>query len=194
MIIKSVYGSQGEVLDAIQKLHCDFQCDVTYGNGVFYKNRREPKYKFDCDPQKEGVVKACCTDLPFEDNFLDNIVFDPPFLTYIKKQREHGSIMAGRYGGYWAYQELEDHYKASIKEASRVLKKKGTLVVKCQDIIHNHKLHCTHSNVINWAEEEGFRILDLFILTANHRMKIQSHKTQKHARIHHCYFLVFIKK
>ena len=46
------------------------------------------------------------------------VMFDPPFLTYIKSARDHNSIMAKRYGGYWKYEELADHYKKTIKEAN----------------------------------------------------------------------------
>ena len=65
------------------------------------------------------------------------------------------------------------------------------LVFKCQDIIHNHKMHCTHANVIFWAEIEGFRLADLFVLPAKHRLPSPNRAgTQKHARIFHSYFLV----
>ena len=44
--IKSCYESQDEILNAIQKLYCQdgFECDLTYGNGVFWKNITRPKY------------------------------------------------------------------------------------------------------------------------------------------------------
>jgi len=75
----------------------------------------------------------------------------------------------------------------------RVLKKKGIMVIKCQDIIHNHKMHCTHVNVINWAAGM-FRLKDLFVLPAKHRMPSPNRKgVQKHARIFHSYFLVLEK-
>jgi hypothetical protein len=74
-----------------------------------------------------------------------------------------------------------------------VLKKGGKLVFKCQDIIHNHAMHCTHNRVINMAEIEGFRLLDLFILPARSRMPGPQKGTQRHARVWHSYFLVFRK-
>jgi DNA modification methylase len=74
-------------------------------------------------------------------------------------------------------------------ECFRVLKNKGIMVFKCQDIIHNHRLHSTHVNVINWANG-FFRLKDMFILNAKHRMPMPNQKTQKHARIYHSYFLI----
>ena len=194
-MIKSLSFSQDEILQSIIDLHCPegFECDVTYGNGSFYKNIPEPKYKYDLDPQSSDVVEACSTDIPVDSESLNNIIFDPPFLTYIKQGREHNSIMGKRFSGYWRYDELEKHYQETIESAYCKLKKKGVFIIKCQDIIHNHKMHCTHHNVINWCEKYDFRLLDLFILGAKHRMPVGKNKKQKHARVYHSYFLVFKK-
>jgi hypothetical protein len=99
--------------------------------------------------------------------------------------------MARRYGGYWKYSELEAHYRGTLKESARVLMDRGVMVFKCQDVVHNHKLHCTHANVIEWARAEGFSLLDLFVLTASSRMPSPNRTgKQAHARIFHSYFLV----
>lgn len=193
-MIKSIYESQEEILQSIIDLYCvtGFQADASYGNGVFYKNIVAPEYKYDIDPQTEDTLNHSSENLPLEDSFLNNLVFDPPFLTYIRNGRtENKSIMATRFSGYWTYDELTDHYKKSLEEFHRVLRHKGILVFKCQDIIHNHKMHCTHNNVINWAGELGFRLKDLFVLKATHRMPSPQKGVQKHARIFHSYFLIF---
>ena len=85
------------------------------------------------------------------------------------------------------------HIDKALAEAHRVLKPGGVLVFKCQDVIHNHKMHATHVNVCNWAEYEGFRLLDLFVLPAKSRMPGPQKGTQRHARVFHSYFLVFVK-
>lgn len=198
-MIKSISYDQREIIANILQL-CDlenFHADLTYGNGGFYKNLPKPTYYFDIDHQSDDVVKANSTDIPLPDCSLKSIMFDPPFLTYVKSCREHGSIMSGRFGGYWTYQELTDHYVETIIESHRLLEKKGILVIKCQDIVHNHKLHPTHINIVNWAEGL-FRLKDMFILAAKHRMAIpptegHAKKVQRHARIHHSYFMVFEK-
>ena len=101
-------------------------------------------------------------------------------------------LMSKRFGGYWTYEELSEHYKSTLDECARVLRPSGVLTFKCQDIVHNHKLQCTHANVIKWAESRGFRLLDLFILAAKHRLPAPNKAgKQKHARIFHSYFLVF---
>lgn len=194
-VIKSISFDQDEILKSILDLYVgeNFCCDSTYGNGVFYKNINPPKLKYDIDPQIEGVVKSSSDDLPLDDGSINSLVFDPPFLTYIRNGRDHkggSSIMASRFSGYWSYDELEDHYKKSLKEFRRILSHKGILVFKCQDIIHNHKMHCTHNNVINWSSDLGFRLKDLFILVAKRRLPSPQKGKQKHSRIFHSYFLI----
>lgn len=196
-MIKSISYDQDEILNSIVKLYVPdgIEADCTFGNGSFYKNISSPKYKWDIEPLSTQVTKCCSTLLPVDNSSLSSLVFDPPFLTYIKKGRvgNGNMVMAKRFGGYWSYKQLQDHYQESISEAYRVLKPKGVYIFKCQDIIHNHQMHCTHGMVINMAESEGFRLKDLFVLCAKNRMNIGGGRKQQHARIHHSYFLVFQK-
>ncbi len=199
-MIKSVYDNQTDIIKSIMEL-CEidrFDVDVTYGNGQFYLKIEKPIYCFDMDGNLDNVEQACSTDLPLDNSSVSSLMFDPPFLTYVKAARSHNSIMAKRFGGYWRYDELEEHYRGTIKEAHRVLSKKGIMVIKCQDIIHNHKMHCTHINIVSDWANGLFRLKDMFILPAKHRMPIPpakgfKPKVQKHARIHHSYFLVLEK-
>lgn len=199
MTIRSVSESQTEILQGILHLYNldSFDADLTYGHGNFYKHGiPEPRLRFDIEPQCPGVQQCDSTQLPLPDAYLHSAVFDPPFLTYVRAGRTGNGkmLMAGRFGGYWRYDELEAHYRATLKEAGRVLAPGGVLVFKCQDIVHNHRLHPTHINVVRWAAEVGFRLDDMFVLTANHRMPSPNRKgRQRHARIHHSYFLVLVR-
>ena len=194
-VIKTLEHDQSVILKSILKLNGldRYEVDLTYGNGSFYKNMSEPMIAYDLDPQKDHVVKKCSTSTDLPCGSVGSVVFDPPFLTYVRNGRTGNGKMihSGRFSGYWTYSELEDHYKKTIDEVARIIKPKGVFVFKCQDIIHNHKMHCTHVAVIRWAEQY-FRIKDLFILGAKHRMPSPNRKgTQRHARIFHSYFLVF---
>ncbi len=197
--VPSAYSDQHDLIAGIKCVHnIDvFDADLTYGNGGFYKKNKEPRYKFDIEPLNDTVAYADSREIPLADASLTSIVFDPPFLTYIKKAREHNSIMAARFGGYWRYDELVDHYTGTIKEAGRLLCAGGLLIFKCQDIVHNHTLHATHINIVMWAKDI-FRLKDLFILHKQHRMPMpqkdgESLRVQRHARIHHSYFLILEK-
>jgi hypothetical protein len=200
-MIRSVYYDQIDILKSIMEL-CGinrFCADITYGNGKFYGEIEQPIFKGDISPQTEGVTECSSSHLPVKDCQFKSLVFDPPFLTYVRAAREGNGkmIMAKRFGGYWRYDELEKHYRETLEEAHRVLSKKGIMVFKCQDIIHNHKMHCTHMNVIEWSKGM-FRLKDLFILPVKSRMPIPQQegtkkKVQKHARIFHSYFMVLEK-
>lgn len=197
-VVRSLQFDQHDILRDICALHCPdgFECDASYGNGNFYRHMKRPEHRFDIDPQVAGVSKASSINLPLHAGSVGSLVFDPPFLTYVQKGRSHkaGSVrMTARFGGYYTYGELRDHYGDSIKEFSRVIRKGGVLVFKCQDIVHNHRLHCTHAMVIGMCESAGFRLLDLYVLGAKHRMPGPQKGTQRHARIFHSYFLVFKK-
>jgi hypothetical protein len=194
-IVQSVSNDQSEILKSIIDLHCPngIDADITYGNGVFYRSLPSPALKFDIDPQQEGVIEASSTSLPIADSAIGAVVFDPPFLTYVRAGREGNGrmIMSGRFSGYWRYDELEAHYRDTLRECKRILKKDGIMIFKCQDIIHNHRMHCTHANVIQWASEVGMRLKDLFVLVASHRLPAPNRNgKQRHARIFHSYFLV----
>ena len=199
-MIRSVSDNQAEILQGILTLSGidRFDADITYGNGAFYKTIPEPIHKFDIDPQTDDTIQADSKHIPLPDESLRSIIYDPPFLTYIKQGRDHGSIMSKRFGGYWRYDELAADYQGTLFEAYKKLDRKGILVVKCQDIIHNHKLHPTHINIVEWGKE-CFRLKDLFILHKPHRMPLpekagEAKRVQQHARIHHSYFLVLEKR
>lgn len=197
-VVRSVSESQAEILDAIERLHLPhgYECDLTYGNGAFWRHRTPPPLRYDIAPQVDGVTQADSTAIPMADSTLRSVVFDPPFLTYIRAERGGNGrmVMAQRFSGYWTFDQLTDHYVATLREAHRVLTNGGVLVFKCQDIVHNHRLHATHALVIAWATDAGFRLLDLFVLVAKHRLPAPNRAgKQRHARIFHSYFLVFRK-
>lgn len=202
--VLSIQSSQESILRSIYRLHCPngFDADLTFGNGGFWRGEMErlrPKIAVDVEVLRPfaGMIRARSDELPFRDGSWRSAVFDPPFLTYVRNGRSHVSRtgkpmrMAARFGGYWTYEELLKHYVGTLREAMRVLSVDGVLVFKCQDIVHNHRLHCTHAEVIREAEDVGFRLLDLFVLMAKRRWDVR--KTQVHARIAHSYFLVFKK-
>lgn len=192
---RSLEYDQQTILSSIRALHLGgamFDADLTYGNGAFWRDER-PALCFDRQPLASHVVEACSMALPVPAASLGSLVFDPPFLTYVRAGRDGNGrmAMARRFAGYWTYDELETHYRGTLVEMTRVLRRGGLAVVKCQDIIHNHRMHCTHANVIAWGAELGLRLVDLYVLGARHRLPAPNRKgAQKHARIFHSYFLV----
>ena len=128
-MVRSVYFDQDEILRGIMRLHSPkgFDCDMTYGNGQFWKNLPQPRLKFDIDPQVAGVQQALQPNAPALKLRACEAWFRSAVLTYVRAGREgNGSmVMAKRFAGYWRYDELEDHYRDTISEAYRVLKPGG---------------------------------------------------------------------
>lgn len=195
---RSISYDQTEILEWIRRLHCNdkFDVDASYGNGSFYKKMSKPFRRFDTDENMKDCEFGDSRNLPLQNESVESVVFDPPFLTYVQNNREHNTnmVMSSRFSGYVNYVDLTEHYQKSLDEFNRVLKKKGVVVFKCQDIIHNHKMHATHINVVNWAGERGFRLKDLFILNAKNRIpRSNKGRGPQHARVFHSYFLVLEK-
>jgi tRNA G10 N-methylase Trm11 len=182
--------------------------DVTYGKGVFWKNVPEEDYVLLPSDLKTGID---CRVLPYANNSIDGVVLDPPYMEGLL--RENGSHQAAT-GTHTAFKEayqgathsipsitkapkwhaaVLDLYVKAGTEAYRVLRNKGTLIVKCQDEVSAGKQWLTHVEIINAYAEMGFRAEDLFVIMRKNRPGVSRVKKQLHARKNHSYFLVFIK-
>lgn len=200
-MIKSISYDQIEIINNILQLHVPqhfIDCDCTYSKGNFYKNTgiQEPKYKFDIKPM-EGVLYGDSRDLPLDNNSINCMMFDPPFLATKGKsltENNNNNIINKRFGVYPSELELHQFYVDSLKEAHRVLVDKGILIFKCQDKISSGKQYISHIFIHNEAVKLGFYPKDLFILLAKNRLVADwQTKNQKNARKYHSYFWVFEK-
>jgi len=203
MIIKSISYDQTEIIKNIIDLHIEkgvIDCDPTYSTGVFYKKSGivAPEYKFDLYPQSEEVVKSNSISLPLENESLDSIMFDPPFVVSkgpsLKNPKKGSNIISTRFSSYESIPLLWDYYTKSLNEFYRILKPKGMLIFKCQDTVSGGKNYFSHSYVMNKALEIGYYPKDLFVLMAKTRLISGNMKNQQHARKFHSYFWVFQKK
>lgn len=174
-------------------------CDPTYSKGNFYKDTgiQEPKYKFDLFPQTWDTIKADARNLPLEDEGLNCIMFDPPFLATKGKslgEDNDNNKINKRFGVYPSEEELHQFYIDAMKEFYRILKLNGILIFKCQDKVSSGKQYMTHCFVWQEAVKIGFYPKDLFILLAKNRLVADWQlKNQKNARKFHSYFWVFEK-
>lgn len=182
--------------------------DVTYGKGVFWKRVDLGKYHLFPSDIKTGVD---CRRLPYDDESMDCIVIDPPYMEGLyRRKQDH---LAGN-GTYSAFREhysdgsvYEQHentpkyhdavlsmYYLAGYEALRVLKKNAILIVKCQDEVSANKQHLTHVEIINEYCKHGLFVEDLFVIVRNNKPNVSRLLKQVHARKNHSYFLVFRKQ
>ena len=191
----SVFENDREILTAIDDIFLKnkwFDLDCTYSKGVFYHDIRQPKLKSDLIPLYEDVIKADCTKLDFiEDNSLNSIVFDPPFLFRNRKSVNNDKISA-RFTYFKSYEELQDMYKKSVDCIYKKLNKGGYLCFKCQDMTDG-KFYCTHNFIINYAKELGFELKDIIIKKSKSKLQRDAKQQNCVGKIH-SYWLIFRKR
>jgi hypothetical protein len=85
-------------------------------------------------------------------------------------------------------------YLDAAKEAYRVLRVNGTLIVKCQDEVSANKQWLTHVEIVNACAEMGYYAKDLFVVVRTNRPVSSRILKQVHARKNHSFFLVLVKR
>lgn len=210
-VIKSISHDQKEIMYNIMKLHNNgkpFYADMTYSSGKFYEQKKNDKYvipqptvKLDVVPQFDDVLKLePFGELPFEDNSIESIVIDLPFViahrdsASTKLDNQDGrNIIINRFSSYYPVAEMLESYHHWIEEAYRVLKPNGICVFKCQSTVTGGKqlMSCEYSWLC--ASSVGFYTLDQFYLIARNRLHSGKIKTQQHARKYTSTFYVFKK-
>ena len=84
-------------------------------------------------------------------------------------------------------------YRGAGKEAYRVLRDRGVLIVKCQDEVCSNRQRFTHVEIMAAYADMGFIAEDLFVAVRNNRPGISRTVRPVHARKNHSYFVVFWK-
>lgn len=173
--------------------------DVTFGYGIFWRNVDMSKYHVLTSDIADGVDLR---DIPYQDASVDALVLDPPFMTYTQGTAyANHTNLADLYKVNLPHHETERGHEALVRlyvdgarEALRVLKPKGVLIVKVMDEVVQTTQMLTHVILINKLSEMGFRVEDLFVVMRTQTPSLSSKTVQKHARKNHGYFLVFRKQ
>ena len=174
--------------------------DVTYGNGAFWKFVPSDAYELKATDILNGVD---CRSLPYGDGEIDCVVLDPPYMhspggtahtghsAFEDHYRNNGT---GNRTGSKYHEAVLELYVDAGREASRVLRDRGVLIVKCQDEVCSNRQRFTHVEVINAYSALGLVAEDLFVVMRNNRPGVSRTVRQVHARKNHSYFLVFWKR
>ena len=209
LVLSAHVGNNADVFPQILKLHVpdgSIIADVTYGKGAFWRRVRTGDYTLHTSDIADGTD---CRNLPYDDDSLDCVVLDPPYMEGFYRKNDSEKAGAGTHqafrdhysngseepvsnGAKW-HGAVLDMYKQSGTEAYRVLRKKGVLIVKCQDEVSANRQHLTHVEVINEYSLIGFYCKDLFVVVRPNKPGVSRIKKQNHARKNHSYFLVFEK-
>ncbi len=186
--------------------------DVTYGKGVFWRLVPKGRYKLKATDLVDGID---CRSLPYEAESIDCVVLDPPYMEGLLRQHgarpgtsthspfrkwysngkhsPNGEVgVHGDPKGKWHEAVVALYFDAG-REACRVLKPGGILIVKCQDEVSANRQWLTHVEIVNEYAKLTFYAKDLFVLMRPNRPRAVAAKMQVHARKRHSYFLVFQK-
>ncbi|HTQ40546.1 MAG TPA: DNA methyltransferase [Pirellulales bacterium] len=207
-VLSAHVGGNGYAFPQIIRLHVPeggVIADVTYGKGVFWKHVDLSKYTLKATDIQTGVD---CRKLPYDANSLDCVVLDPPYMEGLFRRKKSHMAGAGTHAAFRAHysngeatndggpkwhKAVVDLYFRAGKEAFRVLKPNGVLIVKCQDEVSANRQNLTHVEIIQEYERLGFYTKDLFVIVRENRPVVSRMVKQAHARKNHSYFLVFVK-
>jgi DNA modification methylase len=177
----------------------DVIADPTYGNGTFWRFVDRSQYDVKLTDLKTDGVDL--RNMPYSEESIDMVVNDPPYRYTPDKNKKHeDTIGHGKVDELYNLQGAKlintnavfELYFDGMKEAKRVLKQGGFLVVKCQDTVEAGKNVWFHVTLIKKGEELGFACRDMLIVTPPSVLKTRWDR-QRHLRKAHSYFLVFRK-
>jgi DNA modification methylase len=177
--------------------------DVTYGRGTLWADTDLSRYVV---LGSDLIMGIDCTSLPYGDGSIDAVILDPPYVAGFFRPHKIGQDYGDfthRYSA--AMSDVRFRYHAGVvdiftrggREAHRVLRAGGRLIVKCQDEVHAGKQYLTHVEVVN-VYAERFYARDLFVVMrrgGNFGTRGRAKAcAQQHARKNHSYFVVFEKR
>jgi tRNA G10 N-methylase Trm11 len=201
-VFSACAGNNSDLFPRVLSLyvpHGSRVADVTYGKGVFWRNVDKEKYKLLVSDLATGTD---CRSLPYEQDSLDCVVFDPPYMhtpggtAHVNHQQYEGYYRNNETGngtGVKYHEAVLALYFDAAKEAQRVLREEGVYIVKCADEVCANRQRLTHVEIINELTQSGFVVEDLFVLLRSNRPGVSRVLRQVHARKNHSYFLVFRK-
>lgn len=174
--------------------------DVTYGKGVFWRRIPPGRYELRATDILDGID---CRDLPYENGEIDCVVLDPPYMhspggtahgTNSPFEDYYRNNASGNRTKSKYHEAVVELYVDAGREALRVLRERGVLIVKCRDEVCSNRQRFTHVEIIQAYQDLGFVAEDLFVIVRNNRPGVSRAVRQVHARNNHSYFLVFWKR
>lgn len=170
--------------------------DATVNSGRFWRGSSRHVIGLDVSPTYRPVVIGSSLQMPFRDQCIDVVVYDPPHIP--NQGRDRSKDFKVRFGlgmkstaanGY----NFSYTYPPFLAEARRVLKDDGLLFCKITDYVHNHRLQWAHVEFIKAAEREDFTACDCIVKVRKGPIVDPRWQVAHHARRQHCYWLVFRK-
>jgi hypothetical protein len=170
--------------------------DATVNGGRFWRGSKRPVLGLDIEILHRPDVVADNTKMPFRDETLDVVVYDPPHIPNQGKDNEKdfnvrfGLVLRSSKENQYTFTHT---YPPFVREAHRVLKPEGILFCKITDYVHHHRYNWAHIDFIEAARKAGFRACDCIIKIRSGPIIDPKWKNAHHTRRQHSYWLVFRK-
>jgi hypothetical protein len=131
--------------------------DPTYGLGVFWKRHRPPKLvASDIKPSADFVFEQDFTQLPYEGESFDAVVFDPDYKMQGTDSGAGPASSNARYGMDRDYRPVMQQLGMigmGLKECVRVCRRRGVIVVKCMDQVVSGSVTWQTIRIANTMED-----------------------------------------
>jgi SAM-dependent methyltransferase len=194
------FGEDSELLDKMLSFYPRERpkaiLDATINTGRIWRGLAWDVIGLDIDPTHNPTVVGDNTDMPFEDDSFDVVVYDPPHIPNQGKDRSKDfnkrfglTLKSPKEAGY----SFSFMYPPFVVEAHRVLRPEGILLCKIADYIHGHRYQWAHIELIEAARAVGFCACDCIVKVRKGPIVDPRWKNAHHARRQHCYWLVFRK-
>lgn len=153
--------------------------DPTYGKGNWWKSFGEPPNLYHGTHDDWDF-----RELPFADGMFDVVTFDPPYVSPGGRSTSTIKSMHNAYGmddAPTSPQELQQLINDGLTEMYRVVRKRGIVMVKCQDYVSSGKLWMGTHWTLSYALKLRFECVDRLEHIGNPRPQPE-HRRQVHAR------------
>ena len=199
MIRSVIKGSNAQLIAEIAPLWIDptgLVLDVTYGRGLWWTVYK-PRFFKAHDMIVDGVDFR---HLPEMSNSVDTVAYDPPYISTGSRKTSTVPDFYERYGlgNIKGFKALINYNLAGLKEATRVVKYKGIILVKAIDWVESGKLHLGFDAMLHGGQNFGLELEDYFVHNSGTGPQPTknldgSPRRQVHSRRAHSWLMVFRK-
>jgi hypothetical protein len=199
-VYSTIHGISADVLAQILSIYVrpgSIIADLTFNTGGFWRNLDISGYTLIASDlfSFPGLdLRADMRNLPFRPGSFHAVIMDPPYGNASTSPRTDSLEKRFNLQSVKTPAGILALYRDAIPEAHRILKKRGVLILKCQDMVDGGRQHFMSVDICNHARSIGFRGEDKFNMVPPGKPRMRHRdRPQQHARKNHSEFWVFRK-